>query len=236
MAHFLIIGAASAMGQATADHLKRSGHQVLGAARNNHVIQPDFVLDADNFESMNDVFAQAKARLGGLHGVVNFAGSLLLKPAHLTTQDEYQAVIESSLTTAFATVRSAAQHLEPKGSVVLISSAAASIGLPNHEAIAAAKAGIEGLVRSAAATYASRGLRFNAVAPGLVDSPLTHRITQNAASLAYSLSLHGLNRVGKPEDVARGVSFLLDPENEWLTGQVLRIDGGLGSLKKAPKG
>lgn len=114
---------------------------------------------------------------------------------------------------------------------MLMSSAAAAVGLANHEAIGAAKAGVAGLAISAAASYASRNIRVNAVAPGLVDSGATRRIVENEKALEASLRLHPLGRIGRPEDVARLIAWLLDPENDWMTGQVIQLDGGLASLK-----
>jgi len=115
--------------------------------------------------------------------------------------------------------------------LVLVSSAAASVGLMNHEAIAASKAGIEGLVRSGATTYARRGLRVNAVAPGLVRTPLAGALATDPRMLEASNKMHPLGRIGEPGDVASGIACLLDPETSWVTGQVLGIDGGLATLK-----
>jgi len=232
MAHYLIIAASSGIGQATSALLKEAGHTVFTTARNDSKITPDAVLDATAFAVVDKVFAQA----GDIHGVVNCSGSLLLKSAHLTTQQQYQDVINASLTTAFATVRSAGRHMSKGGSAVLVSSAAAMEGLANHEAIAAAKAGIIGLTLSAAATYASSNLRFNAVAPGLVETPLTQQLTANETSRKFSESMHALGRLGKPEDVARAIVFLLDPANDWITGQVLAVDGGLSCIRPKMKG
>ena len=97
-------------------------------------------------------------------------------------------------------------------SVILLSSAAAQVGVVNHEAIAAAKAGIIGLAQSAAATYASRNLRFNCIAPGMVDTPLTEIITQNEMALKGSVAMHALGRIGGPDEIARAIAFFLSPQ------------------------
>jgi NAD(P)-dependent dehydrogenase (short-subunit alcohol dehydrogenase family) len=168
---------------------------------------------------------------GPIRGVVNLAGSILLKPLARTTDAEFAETLGQNLMTAFHVARAAARTMTDGGSVVLVSTGAAAVGLPNHEAIAAAKAGIEGLVRSAAATYAAKGLRFNAVAPGLVDTPLAARLTKSEAALKASVALHPAGRIGQPGDVARVIALLLDPRNTWITGQVIGVDGGLSRLK-----
>ena len=109
--------------------------------------------------------------------------------------------------------------------------AAARLGLANHEAIAAAKAGIIGLTLSAAATYAARGLRVNAVAPGLVRTPMTTRITSSEPALKSSMAMHALGRIGEPEEVASAIAWLLDAEQSWVSGLVLGVDGGLATLR-----
>jgi len=116
------------------------------------------------------------------------------------------------------------------GSIVLTSSAAARVGIANHEAIAAAKAGIIGLVLSGSATYAKNNIRLNCVAPGLVRTPMTEHITANEASLKISLALHPLGRLGEPSDIASLMAWLLDPNQGWVTGQVFGVDGGLGTV------
>jgi NAD(P)-dependent dehydrogenase (short-subunit alcohol dehydrogenase family) len=231
MAHFLVIAASSGIGQATVTLLKAAGHSVFTTARDDSKITPDAILDATDFDAVDAVFKQA----GELDGVVNCSGSLLLKSAHLTSKEQYQSVIDASLTTAFATVRAAGKHMNKGGAVVLISSAAAMEGLANHEAIAAAKAGILGLVLSAAATYSGQNLRVNAVAPGLTQTPLTAALTSNETSRKFSEAMHALGRLGTAEDVARAIVFLLDPANSWITGQVLAVDGGLSRVRPKMK-
>jgi NAD(P)-dependent dehydrogenase (short-subunit alcohol dehydrogenase family) len=97
---------------------------------------------------------------------------------------------------------------------------------------AAAKAGIIGLVLSAAATYARQKIRFNAVAPGLVRTPLTKGLVSSELAEKASLAMHPLGRLGEPEDVARAIAWLLDPAQGWITAQVLGVDGGLADLKR----
>ena len=231
MANYLVIAASSAIGQAVVNILMSQGDTVFTTARDNTKIEPHALLDATDFDAVNEVFKEA----GQIDGVVNCAGSLLLKSAHATSQEQYQAVIDSSLTTAFATVRAAGMHMKAGGSVVLISSAAALVGLANHEAIAAAKAGIIGLAQSAASTYAPLNLRFNVVAPGMTDTPLTAQITSNSLALNASKAMHALARIGTPDDIARAIVFLLNPENNWITGQVLAVDGGLSRVRSKIK-
>ncbi len=237
---YLIIAAGSAIGSSVARRLAADGATLVLAARDPSRVEALAAdldaqvvqADATSFEDVERCARAAAARNGRLDGVLNCAGSILLKPAHLTTADELSQVLTTNLVSAFATVRAAALVMrQTGGSIVLISSAAAQIGLPNHEAIAAAKAGVIGLMRSAAASYASSGIRVNAVAPGLVDTPLSRSITTNETALKASIAMHPLGRIGTPEDIASAVHWLLGPDSAWVTGQVIGVDGGLADLK-----
>lgn len=233
---FVIIGATGGIGSALARRLKTLGTQPILLGRSAEKLAPlgeelgalTQAVDASKAEALE----HAVADFGPINGIVNCAGSILLKPAHLTTQAEWNQTIETNLTTAYATVRAGAKALGSSGgSIVLCATAAARTGFANHEAIAAAKGGVIGLTISAAATYASRDIRVNCVAPGLVDTPLSARITANEAAKKASAAMHPLGRIGRADDVASGIAWLLDPENNWVTGQILGIDGGLGTVR-----
>jgi NAD(P)-dependent dehydrogenase (short-subunit alcohol dehydrogenase family) len=190
------------------------------------------VLDAADVERQ---VAEAAALLGGrLDGVASCVGSVLLKSLHATTPAEFDAILQTNLYSSFNVLRAAVKRLmrqEGGGAVALCSSAVAAHGLANHEAIAAAKGGLEAMARSAAATYASKGVRINCVAPGLTRTPMTARITGSEAALKASVAMHALGRIGEAGDVARALAFLLDPAQGHITGQTLAVDGGLSSLR-----
>ncbi len=240
MSHVAIVGGAGGIGSALARRLRARGDEVLLVGRSAERLQAlaselscaFAVADATQPEALQQVLRGA----GPLQGVVNCVGSVLLKPAHLTSDSEWASTIQANLTTAFHVVRAGVRlMMETGGSIVLCSGAVARVGLANHEAIAAAKAGVIGLTLSAAASYAGRNIRVNCVAPGLVETPLTAKITSHELAMKASLGMHALGRVGKPEHVASAIAWLLDPENDWVTGQVFGVDGGLGTLRPAGK-
>ena len=241
---YLVIGASGGIGAGTARCLIERGDRVFLASRPSERLEtlaaelgmPHAEIDATQTEDVQAACSAAVDAFGELHGIANCVGSLLLKPAHLTSDEEWDATIATNLRSAFATVRAAAKTMRKGGgSVVLVSSAAAQLGFANHEAIAAAKAGVVGLMLSAAATYAASGLRFNAVAPGLVKTPLTESIWSKEPSVAASTEMHAAGRIGEPLDVASAIAWLLDRSNSWVTGSVITVDGGLSHVRPNPR-
>ena len=237
---FVILGAGGGIGSATARQLAARGARLVVAGRPSDALQAvaaetggmPYELDARVPGEVGDAVTRAAGTFGRVDGIANCVGSLLLKPAHITTDDEWHDTIATNLTSAFAAVKAGAKAMRREGgSIVLVSSAAAQTGLANHEAIAAAKGGVIGLTRSAAASYARQGVRVNAVAPGLVRTKLTERLTSSPQSEQASLAMHALGRLGEPEDVAAAIGWLLDPAQSWVTGQIIGIDGGLGSVR-----
>jgi NAD(P)-dependent dehydrogenase (short-subunit alcohol dehydrogenase family) len=240
---FIILGATGGIGSALSHRLAHGGSRLVIGARHASKLHSladaigahPHVLDATDTDAVQTCVHQAVAQFGRLDGIANCVGTLLLKPAHLTSDAEWAEAIAVNLGSAFATVKAGARAMMKQGgSIVLVSSVAARFGLANHEAIAAAKAGVIGLVLSAAASYAPRSIRVNAVAPGMVRTPLTERLTSSEPALQASTAMHALGRIGEPSDIASAMAWLLDPEQTWVTGQVLSVDGGMSSVK--PRG
>ncbi len=238
---FVILGGTGGIGSAVARQLAADGASVALAARSRERLEDlahelgdatTGVLDATSVADVEQFVRSVADARGRVDGIVNCVGSILLKAAHQTSEDEWRQTIAANLDSAFATVRAGVKVMaRTGGSIVLMASSAATVGLPSHEAIAAAKAGVIGLARSAAATYAGKGVRGKAVAPGLVDTPMAAGITGNEMMLRASTAMHPLGRIGRPEEVASLIVWLLSEHGSWVTGQVIGIDGGLGSVR-----
>lgn len=238
---FLIMGGSGGIGSELTRRLAAEGAHVVVAGRNEETVPAvadevggtAVLLDATDFEAVAEAVARAGEAPGTLAGGANCVGSILLRPAHMTSREDFDETVARNLASSFALVRSLAPVLGRGGggSLAFLSSAAARVGLPNHEAVAAAKAGVEGLVRAAAASWAGRGVRFNAVAPGLVDTPLAARITSSEKSLEASRRMHPLGRIGEPGEVAEVLAWLLSPRSGWVTGSVVAADGGMAHVR-----
>jgi len=238
---YAIFGAAGGIGSVLTKRLGKTGDIIYLLGRceeklerlSKELSQPYMVVDATDENLVSQALKKIVEKEGHLDGVVSLVGSFFLKPIHLTTQKEFEEVMKINTTSSFCILKHALSIME-KGSIVLSSSTAGLIGLANHEAIAAAKAAVIGLMRSAAASYATKGIRINAVAPGLTRTPLTQGITNNEIALKASKAFHPLGRVGEPEDVAAAILWLLSDESAFVTADVIAVDGGLSSIKLRP--
>jgi NAD(P)-dependent dehydrogenase (short-subunit alcohol dehydrogenase family) len=239
-ARILVFGATGGIGRALCARVAASGARLVIAARGRDRLDAlaaetgatAMEVDATDADAVARVCAGAAESLGGLDGVVSLVGSILLKPAQATTIDDWKRTIDLNLNSAFYVVKGAVPRMMASGggSIVLMGSAVALHGFPAHEAVAAAKAGVIGLARATAASYAKRGVRVNVVSPGLTDTPLAATITGSEPALKASIAMHADGKIGTAEQVASAIAWVLDPMQAHVTGQNIAVDGGLGSL------
>lgn len=236
----LITGANGGIGSTLARKLAAAGTKLVLAGRNAEALGAldtelgarTVVGDFTKAEEVSRCVNEAINELGHIEAAAHCIGSILLKPAHLTSIDDWDAVMSTNLNSSFYLLRELGRPMSKfGGALAFVTSVAAEKGLNNHEAIAAAKAGLAGLTRSAAATYARSKFRINCVAPGLTETPLAAPITGNESARKFSEAMHPLGRLGTPDEIASALFFLLSPDNSWITGQTLSVDGGLSTLQ-----
>jgi len=167
-----------------------------------------------------------------LHGVVYCPGTLNLGSFARLTEEQFLADFNLNALGAVRVLQHCLRSFAPTGaSVVLFSTVAVQLGLTFHASVAAAKGAVEGLVRALAAELAPKKIRVNAVAPSLTDTPLAAGLLSTAEKRSKADQRHPLGRIGTPGDLASAVEFLLSDRSGWITGQILGVDGGYGSLR-----
>jgi NAD(P)-dependent dehydrogenase (short-subunit alcohol dehydrogenase family) len=228
--HHLLIGGSSGIGLATAQSLLAAGHQLTAACRNAAPLAqlgvPVLPFDALAPELDPGCLPES------LDGLVYFPGSIHLKPFHRLTAEDFLRDLHINCLGAVAAIQAALPALKKSGSasVVLFSTVAVAQGMPFHASIAAAKGAVEGLAKSLAAEFAP-GIRVNVIAPSLTDTPLAAPLLNTDAKREAAAKRHPLQRVGSAEEVAELVAFLLSDASKSMSGQILRPDGGLSSLR-----
>lgn len=228
----VIGGISGGIGSSLAQLCRASGYTVVGFSRTSSE-----AIDATNSSALEDYIANIHAEQGRIDGYVHAIGSIFLKPAHLTRDEDWIQTIQTNLSSAFYALRACTKRMQKQGSgsCLFFSTTAAQIGIANHEAIAAAKGGIEAMVRSAAATYAPRGLRINAIAPSLTDTPLAQPLIGSPQGLEISKRMHPLGDIMHAEQVASLAHWLLSDAAASVTGQTFVMDGGLSSIAPKPR-
>jgi NAD(P)-dependent dehydrogenase (short-subunit alcohol dehydrogenase family) len=238
--HVLIAGARGGIGRALTEAVQRRGWTPVLVGRDPAELRAGaaggatIVADLSTPEGARAALETCVREHGVPRGFANCAGALFVAPLHRTDEAQYRACLRANLDTSFFGLKAWVEALRAAkvpGAAVLVSSVAARIGVPNHEAIAAAKSAVEGLVRSAAATYAADGLRINAVAPGLVDTPAAGPFLRSEAGRRTMAAQYPLGRIGQAREIAAAIAWLLSDDAAWTTGQVLGVDGGFTAVR-----
>ncbi|HQW64356.1 MAG TPA: SDR family oxidoreductase [Pseudomonadota bacterium] len=234
----LVTGARGGIGRALVARLRARGLRVAAVGRDAAALAElpaaaRIAADTTTPEGAAAAFAACREQLGAAPSwLAHAVGSTLIAPLHRTRTEAAREVLRVNLESSLWTLQAwiAALGGAP-GAAVFASSVVARIGVANHEAIAAAKGGVEALVRGAAATYAAQGLRINAVAPGMTDTPLTEGLLRQPMMRDGAAKQYPLGGVQTADQVAAVMDWLLSPDSARLTGQVIAVDGGFTTVR-----
>jgi len=229
--NYLIIGGGTGIGQAIIEGLSQQEHINLYAASRNIKeaslpagVQPiayDVTGDTP-LENIPDT----------LHGLVYCPGTINLRPFNRIKLASIREELEINYLGAVKVLHQTIDALRKSeaGSVVLYSTVAVQTGLPFHSSVSAAKGAIEGMARSLAAEYAPK-VRFNVIAPSLTDTPLAGNLLSNDKKREANAERNPMKKIGTPADIAAATVFLLSEESNWITGEIMKVDGGMGNVR-----
>lgn len=240
----IVTGASSGIGRAAAARLARDGFRVLAVGRDEAALAKVsgdieragghavvLVADVTTADGPRTIVSRAISAFGGVDALVNAAGVIASGGVADTTDAGWDAMMDVNVRAPFRLIREAAAALvDRRGAVVNISSVAGLRAFPGLASYSVSKAAVDQLTRAAALDLAPKGVRVNAVNPGVVVTNLHRRGGMDAAKYAEFLerskTTHPLGRPGQPEEVADLIAFLVSPAAGWITGETIAVDGG----------
>ncbi|NNE00088.1 MAG: SDR family oxidoreductase [Pirellulaceae bacterium] len=233
--NILVVGGSRGIGRSVVEHCLEQGANTIVVSRTEGDLQA--LADSSRLQHLKvDVLSDSIDPTGlpeVVDGFVFCPGSIQLGPIRATKSEVMREDFELNVVAALRCFQTVLANLKKSesASAVFFSSVAACQGLPMHTSVAASKGAIESLVRTWAAELSPK-VRVNCVAPALTDTALAERFLSTEEKRQAMAAMYPLQRIGAPQDIANAVVHLLSPESSWMTGQVLRVDGGLSSVKK----
>ena len=228
MKNILLIGGSYGIGLAIAKELQYE-NKVFIASRTNENLT-DLHITHIPFDALNDTLDTSQLP-EVIDGLVYCPGSINLRPFRGLKPESFEADMQINFISLVKVIQTVLPNLTAsnQSSIVLFSSVAASMGMPFHTSVAAAKGAIEGFAKALAAEYAPK-IRVNVIAPSLTDTPLADKFLNNEVKKEKSAERHPLKRVGTSDDMAQMASFLLSEKSSWISGQIFHVDGGMSTL------
>jgi 3-oxoacyl-[acyl-carrier protein] reductase len=228
MKNILLIGGSYGIGYELVKELERNNNVFIACRTNEKLVNLnvthipfDASIDSINISNLPEV----------IDGLVYLPGSINLRPFKGLKIEAFENDLQINFISLVKVIQTVMPNLiaSKQSSIVLFSSIAASMGMPFHTSVAAAKGAIEGFAKALAAEYAPK-IRVNVIAPSLTDTPLADKFLNNDVKKEKSSERHPLKRIGQPEDIAKMASFLLSDNSSWMSGQILHVDGGMSTL------
>ena len=229
MKNILIIGGSSGKGKASAA-LLATEYQVW-ASYHQHPIDPIHNVHAFPLNILDESL-DLSCLPDQIDGIVYCPGAISLKPFARIKADDFLKDYQLQVLGAIKLIQAVLPKLKvaPQASIVLFSSVAAQLGFNFHSLVSTSKGAIEGLVKALAAELAPH-IRVNAIAPSITDTPLAAGLLNTPEKIEANAQRHPLKKIGIADDIAQAVRFLLSEQSAWMTGQILKLDGGISVIK-----
>lgn len=232
MANYLIIGASSGIGKQLATQLATAGNQVYGTYNKT---EAESSIDSLSYHQLNvlDEAMDLDFLPDTIDGIAYCPGSINLKPFGRITPDEFVEDYQLQVVGAIRLIQTLFKNLRKSGNaaIVLFSTIAVQNGFPYHSQVSASKGAIEGLTKALAAEFSPK-IRVNCIAPSLTDTPLAANLLSTEEKRAANAAKNPLKRNGDATDIANMAEFLLSDKANWVTGQIMHVDGGFSTIKK----
>ena len=231
----VIIGGTGSIGYALANEIKKNNFKPYLVARNEELLKKASIeldceysaIDVTNTEKLKNELNNLRQNV---YGLAYCTGSINLKPLKLSNEKDFIDSYKINTLGAVVAVKSLLSSLiKNKGSVLFFSSIAAQKGFKNHTITSSAKGAIEAITLSLASELAPN-VRVNCIAPSITNSNMSKLILSNQIIKKSIENMHPIPKIGKSEDFSKLSSFLLSKDNSWITGQIMRIDGGRSTL------
>ncbi|WP_224491057.1 SDR family NAD(P)-dependent oxidoreductase [Robertkochia flava] len=224
--NILIIGGSHGIGLEVIRNLSKD-HQIFAACRTSEHLET-LPVTYQKFNVLEDDPSSLNLP-EKIDGFVYCPGSINLKPFKLLGEKDFRNDMEINFLGLTKVLSAVMPRMAQGSAMVFYSTVAVQTGMPFHSSIAAAKGAVEGFARALAAEYAPK-IRVNVIAPSLTDTPLAAKLLNNDGKRDKMAERHPLKSVGTPADMAKLTTFLLSDDSQWITGQILKVDGGISAL------
>ena len=228
--NIFIVGGSSGIGLSLIKQIS-SKNNIYSASRNDNNLN-DYNVKHIKYDSVNDLEIDTSILPEKIDGFVYCPGSINLRPFNTLKIESFLEDYKINFLGAIKSLKIILPLMQKSdnSSIVFFSTVAVSTGMPFHSSISSSKGAIEGLTRSLAAEFAPK-IRVNAVAPSILNTPMSEKFLNSDAKIENARNRHPLREIGSAEDIAEIVKFLLLDDSSWMTGQIIPFDGGISTLK-----
>ena len=229
--NIFIVGGSNGIGLSLIKQIS-SKNNIYSASRNDNNIN-DYNVKYIKYDSVNDLEIDTSILPDKIDGFVYCPGSINLRPFNTLKTESFLEDYKINFLGAIKSLKMILPLMQKSdnSSIVFFSTVAVSTGMPFHSSISSSKGAIEGLTRSLAAEFAPK-IRVNSIAPSIVKTNLSEKFLNSDLKIEKASEKHPLGRIGKVEEISKLTSYLLSDDSSWVTGQVINIDGGIGSIRK----